>query len=59
MSIFHLQQKGEHKLRNQTAEVDSLKGYSNQEIFELKEQFQNTYEEQLKRITDMVVLCFS
>ncbi|GAY61850.1 hypothetical protein CUMW_213210 [Citrus unshiu] len=42
------------KLRDQQVEVDSLKGYSKQEISELKEQMQNSYEDQLKRATEMV-----
>ncbi|EEF52958.1 aig1, putative [Ricinus communis] len=44
------------KLRDQQEEVDSLKGYSKGEILELKEQMHRSYEEQLKRITEMVEL---
>lgn len=47
-------QKGATKLRDQQEEVDSLKGYSKREISELKEQMHRSYEEQLKRITEMV-----
>lgn len=42
------------KLRDQQKEVDSLEGYSKREISELKEQMHRSYEEQLKRITEMV-----
>ncbi len=42
------------KLRNQQEEVDSLKGYSKREISELKDNMHRSYEEQLKRITEMV-----
>lgn len=42
------------KLRDQQEEVDSLKGYSKREISELKEQMHRAYEDQLKRITEMV-----
>ena len=42
------------KLRNQQREVDSLEGYSKGEILEFKKQMQQTYDEQLKRITEMV-----
>ncbi|XP_057973100.1 immune-associated nucleotide-binding protein 9-like [Malania oleifera] len=48
--------KGAMRLRDQTEEVDSLKGYSKREISELKEQMQIAYEGQLKRITEMVEL---
>ncbi|KAJ0025286.1 hypothetical protein Pint_07447 [Pistacia integerrima] len=37
-------------------EVDSLKGYSEGEILALKEQFERSYEDQLKRDTKMVEL---
>ncbi|KDO45848.1 hypothetical protein CISIN_1g0232141mg, partial [Citrus sinensis] len=45
--------KGATKLRDQQFEVDSLKGYSKREISELKEQMHKSYEDQLKRITEM------
>lgn len=45
---------GAMKLRNQQKEVDALKGYSKREISELKDQMHRTYDEQLKRITEMV-----
>ncbi|KAL1564833.1 hypothetical protein AAHA92_07126 [Salvia divinorum] len=54
MPVFDLQQKGANKLRDQTAEVNSLEGYTKQQISELTEEFHKTYEEQLKRITEMV-----
>ena len=44
------------RLRTQQREVDSLKGYSKREIVEIKEQMQRSYDEQLKRITEMVQL---
>ncbi|XP_022152452.1 immune-associated nucleotide-binding protein 9-like [Momordica charantia] len=47
---------GAMKLRDQQKEVDSLEGYSKREISELKEQMHRSYEEQLKRITEMVEL---
>ncbi|XP_052201952.1 immune-associated nucleotide-binding protein 9-like [Diospyros lotus] len=52
--LFVELQKGAMKLRNQTEEVNSLKGYSKSEISELKEQMHRSYEEQIKRITEMV-----
>lgn len=47
-------QQGAMKLHNQQVEVDSLKGYSKSEIKEMKEHMHRTYDEQLKRITEMV-----
>ncbi|KAH9725188.1 Immune-associated nucleotide-binding protein 9 [Citrus sinensis] len=52
--IFAELKKGATKLRDQQFEVDSLKGYSKREISELKEQMHKSYEDQLKRITEMV-----
>ena len=52
--IFAELKKGAIKLRDQTEEVNSLEGYSKRELFELKEQMHRSYEEQLKRITEMV-----
>ncbi|KZV57104.1 hypothetical protein F511_05978 [Dorcoceras hygrometricum] len=52
--IFIELKKGSAKLHDQTAEVNSLKGYSEQEISLWKEQLNNAHEEQLKRITEMV-----
>ncbi|CAA3024123.1 immune-associated nucleotide-binding 9 [Olea europaea subsp. europaea] len=46
--------KGAMKLRDQTAEVNSMEGYSKQEISVLTEQFNKSYEEHLRRITEMV-----
>ncbi|GER38666.1 P-loop containing nucleoside triphosphatehydrolases superfamily protein [Striga asiatica] len=46
--------KGAMKLHDQTAEVNAMEGYSKQEISYLKDQFHKSYEEQLKRITEMV-----
>ncbi|KAK6940347.1 AIG1-type guanine nucleotide-binding (G) domain [Dillenia turbinata] len=52
--LFMALKKGAKKLRDQTEEVDALKGYSKGEILELKEQMYRSYEEQLNRITEMV-----
>uniref|UniRef100_A0A1J3K9Z2 Protein AIG1 n=1 Tax=Noccaea caerulescens TaxID=107243 RepID=A0A1J3K9Z2_NOCCA len=42
------------KLRDQKKEVESLKGYSKNEISELKKQIDISYDRQLNRITEMV-----
>lgn len=55
MSLFDIQ-KGAMKLRDQQAEVDCLKGYSKREISELKEKIERSYDAQLKRISEMVIL---
>jgi len=52
--LFVELKKGAMKLRDQTENVDSLEGYSKHEIYELKEQMHRSYEDQLKRITEMV-----
>uniref|UniRef100_A0A6N2LVF0 AIG1-type G domain-containing protein n=2 Tax=Salix viminalis TaxID=40686 RepID=A0A6N2LVF0_SALVM len=53
--LFAEIQKGEMNFRDQQEEADSLKGrFSTQEISEFKEQMQRQYEDQLKRVTDMV-----
>ncbi|KAF9661567.1 hypothetical protein SADUNF_Sadunf19G0082100 [Salix dunnii] len=53
--LFAEIQKGEMTFRDQQEEADSLKGrFSTREISELKEQMQRQYEDQLKRVTDMV-----
>ncbi|KAF7836455.1 immune-associated nucleotide-binding protein 9 [Senna tora] len=52
--LFAELKKGAIKLRNQQIEVDALKGYSKREILEFKEQMHRTYDDQLKRITEMV-----
>ncbi|XP_038874764.1 immune-associated nucleotide-binding protein 9-like [Benincasa hispida] len=54
--LFTELKMGAMKLRDQQKEVDSLEGYTKQEILELKEQMHHSYDEQLKRITDMVEL---
>ncbi|GAV66308.1 AIG1 domain-containing protein [Cephalotus follicularis] len=54
--LFVELKKGAMKLRDQQVEVDSLKGHSKREISDLKDQMQKSYEEQLKRITEMVEL---
>lgn len=43
------------KLRDQKKEVESLRGYSNVEISELKKQIETSYDQQLGRITEMVI----
>ncbi|KMT19424.1 hypothetical protein BVRB_1g012690 [Beta vulgaris subsp. vulgaris] len=52
--LFKELRKGAMELRRHEKDVDSLKGYDKVEISALKEQMHKTYEEQLKRITDMV-----
>ncbi|XP_042066822.1 immune-associated nucleotide-binding protein 9-like [Salvia splendens] len=52
--VFLELKKGANKLRDQTAIVNSVEGYTKQQISELTEQFHEAYEEQLKRITEMV-----
>lgn len=54
--LFEELKKGALKLRQQAENVDSLQGYTKGEISELKEQMHWAYEEQLKRITEMVEL---
>lgn len=44
------------KLRDQKKEVELLKGYSNNEISEFKKQIDMSYDQQLSRITEMVIL---
>ncbi|KAI7732267.1 hypothetical protein M8C21_024452, partial [Ambrosia artemisiifolia] len=52
--IFSELKRGTRKLHEQTEEVQSLQGYTKQEISDLTEQMHKSYEEQLKRITEMV-----
>lgn len=54
--LFTELKAGATKLRDQQKVVDSLEGYSKRDILELKEQMHRSYEEQLKRITEMVEL---
>ncbi|CAK7344721.1 unnamed protein product [Dovyalis caffra] len=55
--LFAEIQKGEMNFRDQQEEVDSLKGnVSIREISDFQEQMQRQYEEQLKRVTEMVEL---
>lgn len=42
------------KLHSQQREVETLEGYSKKEISELKMHMQQTYDDQLKQITEMV-----
>jgi len=44
------------KLRDQKKEVELLQGYSNNEIDEFKKQIDMSYDRQLSRITEMVIL---
>lgn len=46
--------EGAVKLHDQNKQVESLKGYSKEEILGIKENIYKSYEEQLKRITEMV-----
>ncbi|KAL2329416.1 hypothetical protein Fmac_022843 [Flemingia macrophylla] len=54
--LFTELKKGAMELHNRQREVDSLKlrGHSNGQITEFKKQMQQTYDDQLKRITEMV-----
>ncbi|KAI4332339.1 hypothetical protein L6164_017258 [Bauhinia variegata] len=52
--LFTELKNGAIRLRDQQIQVDSLKGYSKREISMFKDQMQRTYDEQLKRITEMV-----
>ncbi|KAF3447393.1 hypothetical protein FNV43_RR12579 [Rhamnella rubrinervis] len=53
-NLFAELKKGATKLHDQQIELDSFKGYSKGEISDLKNQLQLSYDEQLKRITEMV-----
>ncbi|KAK7404203.1 hypothetical protein VNO78_04886 [Psophocarpus tetragonolobus] len=52
--LFTELKKGAMELHNQQRMVDSLKGYSKGKILEFEKQMQQTYDDQLKRITEMV-----
>lgn len=52
--LFKELKRGAMQLRRQERDVNSLEGYDKGEISALKEQMHKTYEEQLKRITEMV-----
>ncbi|CAN6932455.1 unnamed protein product [Brassica oleracea] len=52
--LFHELQEEAMKLRDQKKEVESLKGYSKDEISEFKKQIEISYDRQLSRITEMV-----
>ncbi|KAF9613300.1 hypothetical protein IFM89_006810 [Coptis chinensis] len=54
--FFDKLKNGAVKLRDQREQVESLAGYSKQEISELKEHMYESYKDQLKHITDMVEL---
>ncbi|KAL8162602.1 hypothetical protein V2J09_014091 [Rumex salicifolius] len=53
-NLFTELRKGAQKLRHQEEEVNALEGYTKREIIELKDQMHRAYDEQLKRITEMV-----
>lgn len=42
---------------NLKANVDSSTAYSEQDIKELKDEMQRSYEEQIRRITEAVITC--
>ncbi|KAL1219699.1 Immune-associated nucleotide-binding protein 9 [Cardamine amara subsp. amara] len=52
--LFHELQEEAIKLRDQRKEVESLKGYSQNEISLFKKQIDMSYDQQLSRITEMV-----
>ncbi|XP_022728053.1 immune-associated nucleotide-binding protein 9-like [Durio zibethinus] len=52
--LFVELKRGAIKLHDQHEKVASLKGYSKQKISEFKEQIERSYEQQLRRITEMV-----
>ncbi|KAK7247201.1 hypothetical protein RIF29_42078 [Crotalaria pallida] len=52
--LFTELKEGAKKLDTQLREADSLRGYSKGEILEFKKTMQQTYDSQLKRITEMV-----
>ncbi|KAJ0085249.1 hypothetical protein Patl1_07556 [Pistacia atlantica] len=54
--IFAEVKKGAMKHHEQQVKVDSLKGYSKREITELKAEIERSYENQLKRISEMLEL---
>ncbi|KAJ0025058.1 hypothetical protein Pint_07355 [Pistacia integerrima] len=54
--IFAEVKKEAMKHHEQQVEVDSLKGYSKPEITKLKAEIERSYEDQLKRISEMVIL---
>lgn len=52
--IFFSLQDGASKLLEKEKVVESLKGYSEQQINDLKQEIYKSYDEQLTRITKMV-----
>nr|AFK35981.1 unknown [Lotus japonicus] len=52
--LFAELKKGALKLHNQQSQVNSLEGHSNKEILEYKKQAKQAYDDQLKRIAEMV-----
>lgn len=52
--IFAELKEGALRLQNKEVVVESLEGYSKQEILDIKEMMHKTYDDQLKRITEMV-----
>ncbi|KAM7266540.1 hypothetical protein ACFE04_004437 [Oxalis oulophora] len=52
--LFAELKKGAIKLQDQQSLVESLRGYSKSDINKLKKEVEKSYDEQLKRITEMV-----
>ncbi|KAL5073431.1 hypothetical protein RYX36_012415 [Vicia faba] len=52
--LFAELKKGAMKLKSQQKEVDSLEGYSDRQISELKKHMQQSYDDQLKQIIEMI-----
>ncbi|XP_031390142.1 immune-associated nucleotide-binding protein 9-like [Punica granatum] len=52
--IFAEMRKGAKKLQEQQEAVGSLRGYNQGQILKFKEEMQNSYDEQLKRISEMI-----
>ncbi|XP_058756935.1 immune-associated nucleotide-binding protein 9-like isoform X1 [Vicia villosa] len=52
--LFTVLKKGAMKLEIQQKEVDALEGYSDGQISELKKHMQQSYDEQLMQITEMI-----
>ncbi|XP_031394175.1 immune-associated nucleotide-binding protein 9-like [Punica granatum] len=52
--IFAEMRKGAKKLQEQQEAVGSLRGYNQGQILKFKEEMQNSYDEQLKRISGMI-----
>lgn len=42
-------------MENKEKEIEAMEGYSEQQIFELKEQLHKSHEEQIKQVIEMVI----